>query len=300
MADFDSYYMDTASFATASAVWVDATLTTKAADGYYQFDGVYRQQVSGLLLDSVACPACVTPCGGTINTSGTQGVYNIEVSLGSAVGAVVIRFDPAGIPDGLFVTYNGTTYTEVVSETHGFLAGGYLGLSTSSCVSGLPLPAPYTLNQFEYSGGSFVATGLTEDIIVTDLSSLTPTRPNSCVLVLPKLTATPDIMSIKVVGFCASTAWNIEIDCPASLTLFLSSLQSATPCSATIDQVWYFVDVTEHGIGSPQIGDWIFADQYGNNKLSDIGGAGKYRTGAGTTYIEIDSNSVVISDGTCP
>ena len=95
MADFDSYYMDTASFATASAVWVDATLTTKAADGYYQFDGVYRQQVSGLLLDSVACPACVTPCGGTISVGGTQGVYNMEISLGSTVGAVIVRFNPA-------------------------------------------------------------------------------------------------------------------------------------------------------------------------------------------------------------
>lgn len=49
------YYIDTNNFSTATAVWSDAGLTTKAPDGYYSFTGNYRQQFNGLLQTIQAC-----------------------------------------------------------------------------------------------------------------------------------------------------------------------------------------------------------------------------------------------------
>lgn len=51
-------YIDSASFLTATAVYDDVHLTIKAADGYYQFGGQYRRQLSGLLLTVEVCLSC--------------------------------------------------------------------------------------------------------------------------------------------------------------------------------------------------------------------------------------------------
>lgn len=55
MAISSTYYIDTADFSTATAVWTDTALTTKAPDGYYSFGGNYRQQFEGLLLSIQSC-----------------------------------------------------------------------------------------------------------------------------------------------------------------------------------------------------------------------------------------------------
>ncbi|WGK93788.1 MULTISPECIES: hypothetical protein [Flavobacterium] len=66
MASNSNYYIDTASFSTATAVWTDAALTTKAPDGYYSDTTNYRQQVNGLLQSVVSC---TVPQGPSINVS---------------------------------------------------------------------------------------------------------------------------------------------------------------------------------------------------------------------------------------
>lgn len=55
MATSSTYYIDTADFSTATAVWIDTALTTKAPDGYYSFGGSYRQQFGGELLPIQSC-----------------------------------------------------------------------------------------------------------------------------------------------------------------------------------------------------------------------------------------------------
>lgn len=54
----DIFYVDSDSFATASGIWIDFDQTTLAPDGYYMSDDVYRQLLSGVLLDPVPCPGC--------------------------------------------------------------------------------------------------------------------------------------------------------------------------------------------------------------------------------------------------
>ena len=56
-----TFYIDTASFSTATAVFSDATLTTKAADGYYSNQSIVRQQVNGILEGALSMLNLVTP-----------------------------------------------------------------------------------------------------------------------------------------------------------------------------------------------------------------------------------------------
>ena len=74
MATIGTYYIDSNEFTTATAVYTNATLTTAAADGFYQSCGVYRQQTSGVLGPVITCPNCTgavcgtTPSGGWTTT----------------------------------------------------------------------------------------------------------------------------------------------------------------------------------------------------------------------------------------
>jgi hypothetical protein len=55
MANSSTYYIDTDNFSTATAVWTDVGLTTKAPDGFYSFGGDYRQQFEGFLTPISSC-----------------------------------------------------------------------------------------------------------------------------------------------------------------------------------------------------------------------------------------------------
>lgn len=53
-------YINSDNFLTATAVYDDVDLTILSTDGYYQFGGNYRRQLSGVLSSSVICDDCST------------------------------------------------------------------------------------------------------------------------------------------------------------------------------------------------------------------------------------------------
>lgn len=59
MATIVNKYLDNADFLLSTAVFDNAALTIPAADGFYQQNGVYREQSGGVLLPgSSTCPSC--------------------------------------------------------------------------------------------------------------------------------------------------------------------------------------------------------------------------------------------------
>ena len=112
MASTGTYYLDTASLSNATAVFTDALLTTKAADGWYQSGNISRRQVAGVLVaGESACVSCDGPrptvnppippvvttqniqikeCGGTT-------IFGVQINVsGLLVGEAVKITDPTG------------------------------------------------------------------------------------------------------------------------------------------------------------------------------------------------------------
>ena len=59
MATTVNKYLDNSNFLLATAVYDDAALTIPAADGFYQQNGIYREQLGGTLIaGSTTCPSC--------------------------------------------------------------------------------------------------------------------------------------------------------------------------------------------------------------------------------------------------
>lgn len=280
------FFLDSADLATATAVYLDLSLTNKAPDGFYGEGTITRQQSAGILLAAEDCATCGTPCGGSISGSGNQGIYLLNLDTGStpsSVGAIVVRFDPFGFPDGVRAVYDGNTYNTLSSPIDGFhKSSNPLGFTiignvseTGSCSSSwYPSGGNILLNEYLYSGSSFAPTGNSQTIAIASGDiTLSSGRPGVCVMVIPKVNASPNIVNFEFLGPCGSTAFDIvNISCPALLPPFQSSTvqpTSAIPCGTALTQIYYFVRV--HTAVDSYVGlyDYVFQDDYGQFPLAN-------------------------------
>jgi hypothetical protein len=303
MATSGTFYLDAPSLSTATVIYSNAALTTVAANGYYSDGEIMRQQLGGVLLPPVICPACAVPCGSTISASGTQGIYYIDTELGSATGAVVIRFNPQTVPDGISALYDSDVYNGLSSPIYGWLQGTaglptYIGATSGDC--GIVAGSPFTLNEFNYDGTSFVPLGTTTSVsVLSGQLDFTEFAPGNSVMVIPKTAASPSILGLKLIGPCISTVFNISIACPAALPSFASSTVTTTSllaCEATVNQTYYVAYVTG-GTGVLGLYDLVFSDANGEFKLA----VGYYKTTAAgaNEWFQVDANGVIIAFGDC-
>lgn len=303
MATSSTYYLNAPSLGSATSVFTNAGLTVLAADGFYSDGVIVREQISGLLVAQQTCPACATPCGGSISASGNQGVYYLNIDLGADIGAVIITFNPASVPDGISALFDSVVYNGVSSPSYGWLQGTaglptYVGVTASDC--GIVANSPYTLDEFQYNGSTFTPLATTTSVsVVSGQMQLTAAMPGNCKMVIPKTAASPSVIDMTFIGPCLGTVFSIGVACPAPLTSFASStvnVDSATACSATIDQTYYVAHVNG-AAGTLGLYDLVFSDANGEFKL----GAGFYKTTAAGTddWYEVDANGVIVAFGEC-
>lgn len=311
-------YIDGSTLNNATACYTDSNLTNCAPAGFYSDGVTSRQQiVSGgncYLLPASACTACAEPCGESINGSGAQGVYLLDLDTGGTatdVGAIIVTFDPRSIPDGVKAVFNGTVYNKLSSPTYGLLQSTNPGSptfvgSTSSqgTCSGGSLAGTYSLPENSYVGGTtndFVATGnpnVTVTIAAGDIA-LTANGPGDCIMVIPKPTPSPTIINMTMIGPCGSTVFDIGVACPVELTGFSSNpnsgLTQLDACDDASYTTWYHVPVNSSSTAGTSINqtDYIFQDKYGQNAVAN----GWYR--ANGTTIEVTSGIVTAKGGAC-
>ncbi len=314
------YYIDSQSFTTATAVYTDAQLTTKAPDGYYQNCGQYRQQTAGVLGPIQICPFCEKAVCGTKPTAGwttsSQGVYDFEIDLGTGTNVNwQVKLTSSDIPTGIFVTHNSVVYSAGSSSAYGWLAGPYFGKNSEITAYDFPNFSPYAVNKMNWDGLSngsgvgtgFVPSGSTENIVVApgDVSGVA-LNPGVVNLFIPKIAAEPRTATIRIVGPVGANLNSVSLSntCPVALTSFSASGRfgaAVDACTATNSNTYYNGPVTGTA-GEPALYDVIFTDVAGSTKLATSSGAGFYgfTSSSASGYFEIDANSVIIAIGSCP
>lgn len=275
MAILGSYFLNGPSLGSSTTIFSNSNLTVIAPDGFYSDGVISREQVSGVLLPAVTCQSCGTPCGGTIGGSGGQGIYLVNLDGGSTagdIGALVVRFNPQSVPDGIRVTYDGNVYNTLSSpvdglhkstDPTGFTVVGSIGSDCGLTGNTTNIPAAV---EYLFNGTSFVATGNTQSITISPGDVDLGASPGFCVMVIPKVNATPSIFNMEMLGPCGGTAWNLEVSCPAPLPDFQASIEygsSSIPCGTTINQTYYFAKV--HTAIDSYVGlyDYVFQDSFG-------------------------------------
>ena len=196
MATSATYYLDGEDLQSATAVYTDATLLTKAADGWYSIGGIVRQQIDGLLQANVLCTSCPLDCATSLVMDTTSGFYTVPIDLGASTGAVVVDVFVSSFPNGVKIEYDGTTYNAVYSENFGYLTSTgtepiYLGISAFDCgISGTTYSA---IIDYQFNGSSFNSTGNIQNITVDPASvQLQASGLGTCKMIIPKTAASPD------------------------------------------------------------------------------------------------------------
>jgi len=306
MGVISNYFLNGTTLATSTGVFTNVGLTTCAASGNYS-DGVivrYLDNATCTLGPSTSCPSCASDCDGVeITHRGTEGVYDITTNLGADTGAIVIKYLPGDVPDGMYAVYNGVTYNAFSSEIDGYhktstLNGvTYLGNSTSGiCATTITTESPYTLPDYVYSGGAFAATGSSSAVTIAggDVSFSTQ-DPKSCYMVIPKSATTPSTLQITVVSYCKSASWGVKVACATALPSFSSSLVGGS-CSSVEDQTFYQATV-KNTPGILAVNDWVFSDSLGTNILAT--GDYKVTDSAPTSSVITVANGVITNLVAC-
>ena len=299
------YYMNGASFALATSLYLDEALTTCAPDGFYSWGGVARELIGCVLSPVIECPDCTQTCGAEpISVWGlASGYYHTEFTSGDAVGAIVIEVTPGLEAMGVKVDYNGTTYNTLSSKTEGKLESTnatrptYIGPTTA--IWG---PFSQTLDVFNYEEGVYVDTLVNEaraQLAADD--QRTVVHPGKCFLIVPKISTTSDPIIVDFETMTGNTVgWTLKANCPALLTTFDCSLLNATQlgaCGLTFqEQVQYHYPVNgTAGVGAipGTVGlyDFVFNDPYGTLKMTD----GFYKIDAANTMEVVDGIIVAIT-----
>jgi len=306
MGVISNYFLNGTTLATSTGVFTNVGLTTCAVSGNYS-DGVivrYLDNATCTLGPATSCPSCASDCDGVeITHRGAEGVYDITTNLGADTGAIVIKYLPGDVPDGMYAVYNGVTYNAFSSEVDGYhktstLNGvTYLGDSTSGiCANNITTESPYTLPDYVYSGGAFAATGSSSSVTIAggDVSFSTQ-DPKSCYMVIPKSAATPSTLQITVVSYCKSASWGVKVACATALPSFSSSLVGGS-CGSVEDQTFYQATV-KNTPGILAINDWVFNDSLGTNVLAT--GNYKVTDSAPTTSVMTVANGVITNLVSC-
>tara|TARA_R110002167_G_scaffold214121_4_gene418872 strand:+ start:880 stop:2604 length:1725 start_codon:yes stop_codon:yes gene_type:complete len=321
MATDNTYYIDTSLFSTATAVWSDSALTTKAPDGWYQAPTettvTYRQQTGGTLGTAANCE-CPVACGSNISGSGNVGSYVIDIDMGNTtadVGAIIVYFQPYNIPDGILATFDSTTYNTLTTNAHGIelaTAGeiNFVGTPTGGCTASDLEGSSTTVSNYTYNGTAFVDTGTDTTIVIPSSGTvnLNATGNIFYTMVIPKPNATPSNLRLQLVGVCGSTAFQFDAICPTALPSFTTNTVQTNPglaCSATQDQTYYFAR-NSSSVGQttpvpdsntvPQVGNFVFSNNTGTTALAD----GFYKLDAASNTVAQVVSGVVSAISTCP
>ena len=337
MGALGTYCFDGLNFAQATTLYTNSTLSVLAADGYYSQGGIVRQQLSGVLLNAQACGTCEVACGNGISVSiSANGFFDVNFDVASTTGAIVLYFYMgSSIADGVLANYNSTNYNRLTAKGNdgttlvdgSGTAVDYSGINNQG--TGDPtyvgsdsanIIIPYTNTSvtpgvcvvgdapenYSYTGGSYVAQGTLYPLTVTNaMCGRALFGSPVFTMVVPKSTASPTTMNLKVSAPYCGTFFAYEIDCPAALPGFSSSIpQNDAVCNTAQGQTYYFVrnasgtstPFTVDVNTIPEVGNFVFTDANGSTYLNDSGTI-KYIIN-GTTALGI-RNGVVISSVAC-
>lgn len=181
---------------------------TYTHDGSDNFDDSFVYQVSNGTCASTATVtiAIGVPCSEEITASGSIGIYEAVITLGTDTGYAGISYNAFTIPDRFQIYYNNVLVADSLYRGNG-IAGeppsfpGLLG--------------PKTLDVYSYNGSTFELTGETRDIdiIQADISP-NPDTGGTGIIYFNKTNPTPATMKVVVTGPVGGTSWNFNSICP--------------------------------------------------------------------------------------
>ena len=321
------YISNDYTFDNAPRFYDDEALTTISATGWYSDD----------ILGGCVAPVPTVPCGQGISAAVSgNGSFVADIDLANDTGAVILYFWMGStIPDGVLATYNSNTFNRLTCQGNkqssvivdgSSTAVDYAGINNQGTGlvtyvgndnSNLLIHSPYNNTpsgtctsgdkpqNYTYDGTSYLAQGTYSTVtVVSDQIGVNPTGSQVFTMVVPKTTATPEILNLLVSAPMCGTVFRWSASCPVDLPSFTASvIQSTTTCAAATTTYYFARNATGTNIPFvidtntiPNIGNWVFEDANGSSYLNDTNTIQYYIIA--TTAFGV-RNGVVVSSAAC-
>jgi hypothetical protein len=168
----------------------------------------FRREIHKLNYPVLNQVQCNTPT----NIVGNEGVFVINMNLGTDIGLVVLNYNASNIPDRFQIEWDGNIVAD--SKFVGDNISGTPPDNTPSMVGTVYSNIP----EYEYNGTSMVATGnnITFSVQQSDIADGTASEPTAGAGTINfiKTTALPTTVKIIVYAPLGSTGFNLTLDCP--------------------------------------------------------------------------------------
>ena len=301
-------FIDSVSFLTANAVYDDVNLTIKSADGFYQFGGQYRQQLSGLLLSSNVCADCFT-------FDSLDYVSTVSQDLCCLTQTSVQYYYPNGLnflnTTNIFTDVNLTTiapdgfYGEPAGNQYRQMTGSVLAAvaSCSACYSAVNLEFNVT------SANDLCCVSRVTSSYFVDYGSSLSTTSNvytdtSGTVAAAGFYRTPGTTSYRQITGSTLGSLSVCPSCGAANTSFFVTAGTSTladgMCGINTSQLLY-----HNGSGTlPQVGDIIYSGSSPGSSTvtwSNYRGIGPSDVGGGATEsATVNASGAVLLIAICP
>ena len=155
-------------------------------------------------------------CNSALNVDGAEGIYEVEVTIGTEIGSTGLRYESFNIPDRFQLFFDGN----LVADSK------YVGDNLSSYKTTLLNTTNKVLPIFKYDGTTFIDSGLTDTISITnsDIASGIPSEPTAGKgeIKFNKTKANVTVMKLRVTGVLGGTLWNAAPLCPTVINTVVS------------------------------------------------------------------------------
>ena len=147
-------------------------------------------------------------CNSALNVDGAEGIYEVDITIGTELGSTGLRYESFNIPDRFQLFFDGN----LVSDSK------YVGDNLSSYKNTLLNTTNKVLPVFIYDGTTFIDSGLTDTISITnsDIASGIPSEPTAGKgeIKFNKTKSNVTVMKLRVTGVLGNTLWNASPICP--------------------------------------------------------------------------------------
>ena len=284
-------------------VFEDFTAITKVNDTatpefYILADTTYIKVKHGIVIEVGACFLPTIPCSSTPSPTASitgQSYSEMNFEGGSNpgdTGAMIVYFNPRGIPDGVRVLFDGVYYNKMAFIGDVVPAQGSTGSSFTIVGDPTdPLPNPpfpggpttdialpfYAYNpttqQWDGPTGTKTAT-----LAAGDDARTANTNFEWGTIVVPKPNQLPSTVLVESIGLSSGTVFDIATFCPVALPSFSSTpVQSDGSCNPLTETFYFARNADQPLTGQisvrtnivPEQSNWVFTDENGENLLPD-------------------------------
>lgn len=155
----------------------------------------------------------IIPCGEVLEVSGENGIYEVDINIGTETGNTGINYNAKRIPDRFQLIFDG----EIVADSK------YVGETLATWSNVIMSGNPFILNTYKYSKGNFIknTSKAEKEIIIeqNDIANGSYTEPTAKEgrLVFNKQKEEVTTMTLRVTVPTGNTAWDVETICPGEV-----------------------------------------------------------------------------------